>query len=266
MIRTAHPLRSRAIRASSLSLLCVVVLGCSDGSGPFGPDPTPGPLGPDPTPAPPSPPIGEPSPPAPQVAPRGTLEVTITGADALLYRGYRLTIHHGDRAKWTTDFNGGTIRIPNLLLGDYSVLLETPDRECAVAGDNPRAVLVLEEETSVVEFTVSCPPIDFGPVPGVYARASYANRTDPGTPSERIVLDADGAFRLEYDQGVHGIVAFPGTYASYLSASGAVAFLEFAAEPGRWFATAALSGDCLVVEYSPDMSFSDFEDGAYCRS
>lgn len=242
---------ARRPRSRSFPLLYVLVQACSSWS----------PVDPIQTEEPPNvvqPPAAQP-PVSPSPVVRGTLEVSVTGSDALANRGYRVTVQlDGVPLSWTWDFYGSTLRIPNLPRGAYSARLETPDRDCPLEGANPRQFSILAGGESAVEFVVSCPSIDFHAAMGVYQR--------PSDPSERYVIGEDDAFSLQFDRGSYGVLQYTGTYIAYMGSSGPALLLQFAPDDGRWEAVAIIRGDCLVVEYNLNMMFSDFADGEYCRS
>jgi hypothetical protein len=250
-----------------LALLLLVILfhACSSSWNPLDPVETPGGQNP-----PPVPPLQSPPDPAPIV--RGDLEVSVTGEDALSFRGYRLIVQlDGSPRSQAWDFFEGTLRLSSMPRGTYSARLETPARDCPVQGANPRLVSVLAGQTSAVEFALSCPPVDPRPLVGVYERVDGVN-------SERYEIAEDGTFRLQFRFGGEELGGYGGTYLSYLGSSGPALLLDFSAfsmfpddpffppDLGRAEATAVLRDDCLVVDYNTNMDLSDFADGEYCRS
>lgn len=87
----------------------------------------------------------------------------------------------------------------------------------------------------------------------------YALSTARSIPLDsRYVLYGDSTFALQYTR--------IGEYTGRYSRTDSLVSLVFNANAGRWYATALLRDDCLVVRYNIDMALSDFEDGDYCRA
>jgi N-acetylneuraminic acid mutarotase len=81
--------------------------------------------------------------------------------------------------------------------------------------------------------------------------------TPSGTWS-RYILEPDGGFRLQVQLG--SLWELVGTYAYQDSRLR----FEFAANSGRWTATATVVESCLAVAYDLEMKLDDFEDATYC--
>ena len=159
---------------------------------------------------------------------------------------------------------GPTVRILALPPGTHSVRLEPLITHCAALEAGDRAFSIVAEETSTIDFGVSCAPV-FGWLAGSYELRVEIGQT-PGLLSERYVLQADGTFRLRYETSTTHSLEYPGVF--YLSEDGSgntTLVLLFFGNPGKWSAVATHRGGCLEVEYNLDMWFSDFEHGEYCR-
>lgn len=253
-----------------LLILSVLLQACSSSWNPLDPGDPPDVQQPPAVPRPPvvSQPPGVPDPPAEQV-PTGALEVSVAASDAALTLGYVVLVHFDEvPSPRVARGTGAVTRIENLPQGSHSVMLQSLGGNCAAEDPGPRPFSIVGGETSQVGFTVSCAAV-FGFAAGVYERTSYFAPTVEfhGTLSERYVIEDDGSFRLRFESGRYGSFEYPG--ALYLVSSGAEETrlgLVFAANNGRWTATATLRGKCLVVEYNDDMWMSDFEHGEYCRS
>lgn len=273
-MHSQHNRPTVASRVSAISwlLLSLALHACSGGWNPLDPgNPLDGqpPVGQPPGgPAPEGP--GRPPPPAgpaqdEPAAPTGGLEVTVTGHDLVAQRGYRVFIQvEGEIEARARFFVGPTVRILGLPQGAHSVRLEPLATHCApvVAGD--RDFSIVAEETSTIEFVVTCAPV-FGWVAGNYERRIGIGET-PGFLSERYVMLADGTFRLRYETSATHSFEYPGAFYQSEDGSGnTTLILEFFDNPGRWSAVVTLRGSCLQVLYNDYMWFADFEPGEYCR-
>lgn len=275
MHRQHHrPTVASRVSAISWLLLSLALHACSGGWNPLDPgNPLDGqpPVGQPPGgPAPEGPEPGGPAPPEgpaqdEPAAPTGVLEVTVTGHELVALRGYRVFIQVEGEIEPRTRFAvGPTVRILDLPQGSHSVRLEPLATHCAPVDAGDRAFSVVAEETSTIEFAVTCAPV-FGWLAGNYERRIGIGET-PGFLSERYVMLADGTFRLRYETSATHSLEFPGAF--YLSEDGSgntTLVLLFFPNPGQWSAVATLRGSCLQVLYNDDMSFSDFEHGEYCR-
>lgn len=97
------------------------------------------------------------------------------------------------------------------------------------------------------------PPISPSGSP-IYLRVSHSYI--PGT--QRYVFYDDASFGLQYETPDWGFFEYRGNYTRVESAIS----LRWN-DAGAWTATGTVRGDSLIVEYSDDMLWSDFENGVY---
>lgn len=211
---------------------------------------------------------GPPEPPGEQLFPMGTLEVAVEGNEVVFARGYRLVFQIGGEPEPRRTYGWQRMIRVRLPQGTHSARLESIAGDCVAETPGEQPFSILEGDTSRIAFQVSCAAV-FKFAAGVYERVSYSAPTVAfhGTLTERVVIDGDGSFRLQFDSGKWGSFAYPGGL--YLETAGPpdpLLVLVFSANSRKWTATATLRDNCLAVRYNMDMWLSDFEHGEYCRT
>jgi hypothetical protein len=138
------------------------------------------------------------------------------------------------------------------------------------------APLVLGCEGSASDYAYSSPTAPAVPTvpPSEPLTTAIYDRVAPQSPdvlayhggslTERYLIQANGAFRLQYQSARYGFFEYLG---SYLGKDGWYQFdFEGWSAAGPWEATARFHGQCMTVKYNVVMELSDFESGEYCRS
>ncbi|HVD33437.1 MAG TPA: hypothetical protein VNC19_07660 [Gemmatimonadales bacterium] len=119
----------------------------------------------------------------------GSVQITTaTSGSSLDPDGYTVSLDGGNPQAVTIN---GTLSIGSIAAGSHSVRLSEEASNCAISGDNPRAVTISSGQTATVQFAITCvaPPPGSGSVQVTTATSGssldpngYTLRNDGGSP------------------------------------------------------------------------------------
>lgn len=201
--------------------------------------------------------------PGPAPAPSGTLELRVTGHDAVTLRGYRALMQISGEIEPRIRFSpAANITISALPPGTHSVRVEPLTGNCLAGNAGGHPFSIVAGETTTIELVASCSAV-YGALAGSYEREILNG--EPHSQSERYVLLADGSFRLRYQTSATHSFEYPGVFYQETGVTGTVLTLLFTGYVGRGVASARVVGDCLEVEYNVYLLLTDFAPGRFCR-
>jgi dipeptidyl aminopeptidase/acylaminoacyl peptidase len=125
----------------------------------------------------------------------GTLEITTTtSGNSTDEDGYRMTLDGNNQQSIGVD---DTVIYEDLEEDSYSVELAELDNSCAVDGDNPVSVDITADETTTIDFEITC---EQSAAEGTIV---FIKRVDQST-EQLFVMDADGSNKAKVGDGISG--------------------------------------------------------------